>query len=80
MFNDKMMFSQGRENVGRARLQTGIPWAIGPDSMIWDGDDEISHDLARQYVALQADQSTRLVAALEQLVETMNGLDSARPR
>ncbi len=76
MFNDKMMFSQGREKVGRARLQTGIPWAIGPDSMIWDGDDEISHDLARQYVALQADQSTRLVAALEQLVETMNGLDS----
>ncbi len=76
MFNDKMMFSQGRENRSRSMLQSSIPWAVGPDSTIWDGDDEISHDLARQYVALQADQSKRLVASLEQLVKTMNALDS----
>ena len=76
MFDDKMMYSRDRENRGRNSLQTTIPWAIGPDSVVWDDDSEVSHELARQYVDLKVDQGKRLVESLEQLVETMNGLGS----
>jgi outer membrane protein OmpA-like peptidoglycan-associated protein len=76
VFDDTMMSTYGRKNRARGQLQTTIPWAIGPDSVVWDDDGEISHELARQYVDLKIDQGKRLVESLEQLVEAMNDLGS----
>lgn len=73
MFDEKM-YSRAYQGRGHDRLQTTIPWAVGPDSAIWDDDGEISHELARQYVDLKVDQGTRLVESLQQLVETMTAL------
>ncbi len=74
MFNEKMMYSRGFDQ--RGKLQSAVPWALGPDSPVWDDDSETTHALARQYVDLKIDQSRRMVESLEKLVETMNALPS----
>lgn len=75
MFDAKMYAnSDGRR---RGDLQTTIPWAIGPDSVVWDDRGETSHDLARQYVAMKVDQGRRIVESFERLVDTMRNLPAA---
>ena len=72
-----MPFSENRF-LSSDSVQQSLPLALGPASRFWaNRDDEVTVDLARQYVELQVDNDARLFTSLQKLVDAMADLEAA---
>lgn len=73
-FKDRTAAAVGSVD-GQANVeQWGVPWALSPDSPIWAVKNPVIDRLAEEFVDLQIGHEHQLVAALEELVDTMSSL------
>ena len=54
-------------------LQLALPWALGADSPVWTRGDDVTTDLAKQYVSMQDEADLRLFSSIDALIRTMAG-------